>query len=217
MEDCIEYRDRISALLDDALPEQEQQGLLDHLERCSACQAYLDDQLVIRAALAALEADAPADLADAVMAQVRQTPQVRPAKRGTRFSHWRRWAAAAACCALALLGAVGWGHRAAPLSAQDVGSMARMPEEVSIHATEAEAPLTFAALPAEAAAPCVLTTASDLARQWVGDTLGTDAETAEGWSLTPEQLTQLRAVLDDAGERYTCAAADSGWLVVLEP
>lgn len=212
MENCIEYQERISALLDGALPELDRQKLLEHLAICPACQAYMDDQLAIQAALTALDAEAPAGFADTVMAQVRETAQDRPVKKVISFPHWRRWTAAAACCALVLLGAAGWsrGQQPMPLSTQDTGGLARVQEDVSAHTAD------DAALPAETA-PCVLSTASDLARQWIRDTLDAGSDAAERWTLTAEQLTQLRTLLDDAGESYTCSAADSGWAVVLEP
>lgn len=222
MENCIEYREQISALLDGQLPRKERQTLLAHLAACPACQAYWEDQLAIRAALTSLEAQAPAGFTDAVMAQVAQTAQNSPAgeksaKKIIPFPHWRRWAAAAACCALVLLGArMGFGGGETPdLAMADTDGVAVY---AASPAPESRMAADGAALPAEADdSPCTLTTGSDLARQWVGDTLGAAAGGAAGFSLTQEQLAQLRELLDSAGEDYTCAPAEGGWSVVLEP
>lgn len=226
MENCIEHQERISALLDGQLPEQERQTLLAHLAECPACQMYLDDQLAIQAALTSLEAPAPAGFADTVMARVAQTAQNspadgKPAKKVIPFPHWRRWAAVAACCALVLLGAAGihtglGGAGTYDLSLADAGGVAVYAASPAQESRSAEAPAGFDALPVDDS-PCTLTTGSALARQWVRDALGAEEESAEGFSLTREQLRELRELLDSAGEEYTWAAADSGWCLVLEP
>lgn len=225
MENCIEYQERISALLDGALPEQERQTLLAHLAECPACQAYWDDQLAIQAALNTLEAEAPAGFADAVMARVGRTAQIKPTnekptKKVISLPRWQRWAAAAACCALVLLGTLGARtglgggetYDLAPADADGTAVYAAPAPE----SRAAEVPAVFAALPAEDG-PCTLTTSSSLAHQWVRDTLGAEAESAEAISLTQAQLLELRGLLDSAGEPYTWAAADSGWCLVLAP
>lgn len=223
MESCIEYQERISALLDGQLPEQERQTLLAHLAACPACQAYWDDQLAIQAALTSLEATAPAGFADTVMARVARTAQNSPAdekptKKVIPFPRWRRWATVAACCALVLLGArMGFGGGETPdLAMADADGVAVYAASPAPESRSAESPAAFAALPAEDG-PCTLTTGSALARQWVRDTLGAEEDGTEGLSLTQEQLRELRELLDSAGEDYTWAAADSGWHLVLEP
>lgn len=107
MENCNNYQERISALIDGQLTDEERLELLEHMADCPACQQYFDDQTAIHDALTGLEADAPAGFTDSVMARVRETAQDVPRRKTIPFPHWQRWAATAACCALALLGVMG--------------------------------------------------------------------------------------------------------------
>lgn len=103
MDACQEYEGLISAFIDGEITETERAKLMEHMAACPACQRYFDDQIAIHDALTGLEARAPADFSEKVMARVRATPQERPHEETKRiaFPSWRRWAALAACCALA--------------------------------------------------------------------------------------------------------------------
>ena len=103
MDACREYEGLISAFIDGEITEPERAKLMEHMAACPACQSYFDDQIAIHDALTGLEAQAPADFSEQVMARVRAMPQERPQEEKKRivFPSWRRWAALAACCALA--------------------------------------------------------------------------------------------------------------------
>lgn len=103
MSSCAVYEALVSAYLDGALSPEEQTVLADHMESCPACRRYFDDQVAIHEALLSLgSVPAPADLAERVMAQVRESGQSR--RKTVRFPRWGQWAALAACCAVAVLG-----------------------------------------------------------------------------------------------------------------
>ena len=102
MDACREYEGLISAFIDGEITEPERAKLMEHMAACPACQSYFDDQIAIHDALTGLEAQAPANFSEQVMARVRATPQERPQEeKRIVFPSWRRWAALAACCALA--------------------------------------------------------------------------------------------------------------------
>lgn len=109
MRTCEKYETLVSAFIDGTLTEGEWERLMEHMASCSACQQYFNDQIAIHDALTALEAEAPEDFTETVMAKVRLTaqngPEVeKPKKKHIVFPHWRQWAAVAACCAVAALG-----------------------------------------------------------------------------------------------------------------
>lgn len=119
MRTCEEYEALVSAFIDGALTEAERETLMEHMASCPACQQYFDDQIAIHDALTDLEAEAPEDFTEKVMAKVRLTAQSRPEpekpeKRIIAFPRWRQWAALAACCAVAALGVWGFSGQKAP-------------------------------------------------------------------------------------------------------
>jgi anti-sigma factor RsiW len=56
--DCNEFVELVTAYLDGALPPADQQRVLEHLELCDGCSAYLDQ---VRATVAAVGTLPPAD------------------------------------------------------------------------------------------------------------------------------------------------------------
>ena len=104
---CEQYKERISALIDDELPAAERVEVLEHLAGCETCKAYWEQLLLIRDALREEKQPAPTGFADAVMARVRATaqePSTAAEKKILHFPGWKRFAGLAACCALVLLG-----------------------------------------------------------------------------------------------------------------
>ena len=236
MENCHNYRERISALIDGALSEQERLDLLEHMAECSACQQYFDDQTAIHEALTALEADAPAGFADAVMARVRETAQDAPRSKTVAFPHWKRLAATAACCVLTLLGVMTMQteedakldavvrNQTSYSLAQSEPSVADDAAAVAVVTADAVQGKSNTSAPAEGAPACAerrvqactLTTASSLAVQWVEDTLADTEETAEGYPLTEEQFLTLQKLLEESGESYSCSEGEvGGWYLML--
>jgi len=109
VKNCNSYQEQISAFIDGLLTENERLELMEHMAACPTCQACFDDQIALHDALTQLEAEAPAGLADQVMARVRETAQDKPEKKVISFPVWRRWATTAACCAIAVLGVLSLG------------------------------------------------------------------------------------------------------------
>ena len=86
--------DRIDALLDGSIPEDERTSVLAHMHICSACRAYYE----VRSGLEG-EETAPAGFSQRVMAQVRSTPQTK-----VRRMPYRKIISAVAACAVLIVG-----------------------------------------------------------------------------------------------------------------
>ena len=98
---CKEYAQTISEYLDGALAENEQQRLLEHMEHCEKCCAYLGELAAMHDALSDLpEAELPVGFHESVMEKVRAK------KRAKKTMLWKRYAAVAACAALVFVGAM---------------------------------------------------------------------------------------------------------------
>ena len=85
MDACREYEGLISAFIDGEITEPERAKLMEHMAACPACQSYFDDQIAIHDALTGLEAQAPSDFSEQVMARVRAMPQERPQEEKKRI------------------------------------------------------------------------------------------------------------------------------------
>ena len=111
MSHCEKYKMLISALLDEEITEAERSDLMNHLEQCADCAAFLSDQLAIKEALHGLTAQVPAGFSEHVMARVRETAQdhSEKAKKVLSFPRIYRWVSLAACCAVVTFGAVALG------------------------------------------------------------------------------------------------------------
>jgi anti-sigma factor RsiW len=99
---CEEYRALLDPYVDGELEPQEALRVREHLERCPACQSYVDDAFAIRAAFPDVEdTEVPDGFAESVCAVI-QAADTAP-KRNRR----RRWAKTllpmAACCAIVVL------------------------------------------------------------------------------------------------------------------
>ena len=114
MRSCDEIAELISASLDGQLTADEQTALEEHIARCPACSALLDDLRALHTAAADWEeVPAPDGFAASVMAAVaaesaaKQNDKVIPfpAKKAKR-SHWKGWTVSAAAIAIVVLGAV---------------------------------------------------------------------------------------------------------------
>lgn len=114
MRTCEEALELISAALDGPLTDNEQAALDEHLSRCPACSALLEELRGLQAAAAELEdVPAPAGFAGRVMDAIAADPAQEqpdnvipfPARKTARF-RWKGWAASAAVVAIVVLGAV---------------------------------------------------------------------------------------------------------------
>ncbi len=97
--DCQQALEAISADLDGELTPAERAQLEDHLARCPHCRALREELAALHAACpAALEAEAPPELRQAVLSHL-------PPRRAGRTGavRWLRWGAMAAAAAVALL------------------------------------------------------------------------------------------------------------------
>lgn len=98
---CKEYVQTISEYLDGALGENERAQLLEHLESCEGCRAYLAELAAMHDALAETgEVELPAGFHESVMAKVHAKA------RAKKLSVWKRYAAVAACAAIVFAGAL---------------------------------------------------------------------------------------------------------------
>lgn len=152
---CDDYKILISALLDEEITEAERGDLMNHLEQCADCTAFLSDQLAMRDALRGLTAAAPAGFAASVMARVHQTAQ-EPAKKEERkvltFPALRRWVGLAACCAVVALGVFTLGGL--PRTMSDTANCAAgAPEAFDNGAAAAQTYMDGLALGTDSAAP----------------------------------------------------------------
>lgn len=132
MNPCETYEALLDLYLDGECSAEEAARVQTHIKECSACQAYVDEMLAIRAAFPAVEdTTVPAGFAEGVMAAVRATPQK------TKKTPWAKvLLPLAACCAIVIL-------------LQDV----RMPSMKMAAPQEAAATTESAALLTDMAAP----------------------------------------------------------------
>lgn len=115
MRSCDEIVELISASLDGELSADEQTALDEHIARCPACSALLDDLRALHMAAADWEeVSAPAGFAEAVMsaiaaeAEPEKPDNVIPfaAPRKAKRNYWKKWGLSAAAVAIVVLGAV---------------------------------------------------------------------------------------------------------------
>lgn len=104
MRTCKDFEQLVSALIDNAITEDEKIALTEHLGQCPACAAYLSDQLAISQAMRTLECPTHDSFTDTIMERVRNTQQDRPERKVLSFPAVRRWIGVAACCAVVALG-----------------------------------------------------------------------------------------------------------------
>lgn len=98
---CKEYAQTISEYLDGALGENERAQLLEHLENCEGCRAYLAELAAMHDALVETgEVELPVGFHESVMAKVHAKA------RAKKLSVWKRYAAVAACAAIVFAGAL---------------------------------------------------------------------------------------------------------------
>ena len=122
MSDCEEYQELISRMLDGDLSEDESARLRAHVSECAECRRVLDAFTMLRDTMAEDLQEPPADLAAAVMEQIRQ--EAVPIAKKRRVSPVR-WIALAACLAIVVFSAYrfelfGGGNKTA--SAADVAN-----------------------------------------------------------------------------------------------
>ena len=208
MRTCEEYEALISALLDGALADEDRAELMAHMAECPVCQAYFDDQIAIRTALAGMEVQAPEGFADRVMAQVRQESRQTPVsqkqeKKTVPFPLWRRYAAMAACCAIVAIAGfwafndsqLGTGNVAADTALMDSRS-APVAEDQESDAADSSAPAD--AVVADAAGDAPL---SD--EQPVGEVPADSSVPEVDVEMTEEQSAE-------EPESFSITTADSG-------
>lgn len=102
MNPCMKYAALLDGFVDGELSPEEVLQVREHLDRCPACQSYVDDALAIRAAFPQVEeTEVPEGFAEAVSAAIRAQTPVSKKKKATP---WMRAALPlAACCALVIL------------------------------------------------------------------------------------------------------------------
>lgn len=92
---CEEYAALLDLYVDGELSPQESARVLEHLDGCPGCRAYVEDALAIRAAFGELEeAEPPEGFAAGVMAEIRAAGEKEPPAR--ERPDWKRWKKGAA-------------------------------------------------------------------------------------------------------------------------
>lgn len=114
MVSCDEALELISARVDGELTAEETRILEEHLDRCQACRALLEELRSIHEEMSGLNVPAPAGLTQGVMERVRAEKVVPMKPVRSARNRWRTWAASAAVFAVVLLGAGTLRHEAAP-------------------------------------------------------------------------------------------------------
>lgn len=123
---CDKYLDLISARLDGELTAQEEAELTAHLQTCPACRAIAEDLMGLHSALKDVgEVDAPKELSQNVMAQIKNE------KQRTRRRFVRQLTGLAACLVLCV-GIV----RVADASISDMTRQRDLPTPLSLTDTE---------------------------------------------------------------------------------
>ena len=104
---CDDYAALLDLYVDGELSPEEMSRVRDHLDRCPACQAYVDDALAIRAAFPdAEDVEVPAGFAEGVVARIRAeaVSHADAAPKKKTPTPWRKvLPTLAACCALVIL------------------------------------------------------------------------------------------------------------------
>ena len=153
MTNCKEFTALLDLYADGELSPEEMLRVQAHLDTCSACRAYVDDALAIRASFPeAEETEVPDGFTESVMAAVRQSgAPVKP----TRRTPWKKTLLPlAACFAVAVLvlprrGMLSGGAKKESAAAL---AMADTAETESAFEAPAEAPAPAAAAPRPAQA-----------------------------------------------------------------
>lgn len=106
MTNCEKYRELCSASIDNELSLEEKRELSEHLSKCPACAAYLDDLREMRNAWDDFKQPLSDDMHEYIMQGVLKEAQ-KPVKSKRHFPVFTTLAAAAACVMLVLSGAIG--------------------------------------------------------------------------------------------------------------
>ena len=227
MEYCTEFEVLLDLYVDGELSAAEMLRVQTHLDTCSACRAYVDDLLAIRAAFPdAEDTVVPEGFAEGVMAAVRASAV--PAKKATRPTPWKKiLLPLAACCAVVVLampfgGMMGGAKQeAAPASEAPAAAPAAALYTADVAEPEAdmeEAPVQAAGgiasnSPAEAAA-LAPTQAQDSAARLEEHTMAADAPAAMQFS--PTSLTdgvENEKAIKSASASLTLTAEEAGTLL----
>ena len=107
---CVEYEEKVSALIDNELADRESELLFTHLGECPTCRATLRSELELRANLKEdVPPLAPRELDEKVLSAVSRAKRQLGAQTVMRKAVWQRrvsmpWPLAAAIAGLFLIG-----------------------------------------------------------------------------------------------------------------
>lgn len=101
--DCVNYRELCSRYVDECISDADKTALLDHIQECPACAAYLADLTLIGRSLAHMEQETPPqELREKIItAACRQAEQVQ--KRRRRAAYWPMIALIGCTCIILVL------------------------------------------------------------------------------------------------------------------
>lgn len=133
MRSCDEIAELISASLDGQLTADEQTALDEHIARCPACSALLDDLRALHTAAADWEeVPAPAGFVQTVMGAIAAETAPKKADNVIPFTPkkaaarvWKKWGLSAAAIAIVVLGAVSAPSLMGNFSAKDAAEPER--------------------------------------------------------------------------------------------
>ncbi len=211
MSDCKAYQELISRLLDEDLSEAEKARLHTHIADCPECRRMLDAFTMLQNTMADDLEEPPAELAKAVMEQVRREPVSIAKKRG---KHVVRWLALAACLAIVVFSAYrfelfGRG-KSAPADASIAGGAEMfLQESKAADFASADAPASAAldSMTAQATHEKLAETVAEAEPEDSG--IGTDEVSIPSATSAPDQRDAAKAdapqSLDYEGERWQLA------------
>lgn len=212
MTECEYYQQLISQRLDGELTAAQEHELAEHLSRCADCRAVDAAFRALSEGFADSAEDAPADLCENVMGEIRRENIRKTNKRGSKRT-WRSLLATAACFALICATAA----TALPMLARSNASTASM--QASDTANEITGSGADAAMPADAAPAEEPESAAEQRAKADGSMLYTMESASEAgaasYNVSADELGRFVEMLSDGASESAMpeAAADESCVV----
>ena len=212
MTECEYYQQLISQRLDGELTAAQEHELAEHLSRCADCRAVDAAFRALSEGFADSAEDAPADLCENVMGEIRRENIRKTNKRGSKRT-WRSLLATAACFALICAAAA----TALPMLARSNASTASM--QASDTANEITGSGADAAMPADAAPAEEPESAAEQRAKADGSMLYTMESASEAgaasYNVSADELGRFVEMLSDGASESAMpeAAADESCVV----
>lgn len=212
MTECEYYQQLISQRLDGELTAAQEHELAEHLSRCADCRAVDAAFRALSEGFADSAEDAPADLCENVMGEIRRENIRKTNKRGSKRT-WRSLLATAACFALICAAAA----TALPMLARSSASTAAAQSADTANETDGSG--ADAAMPADAAPAEEPESAAEQRAKADGSMLYTMESASEAgaasYNVSADELGRFVEMLSDGASESAMpeAAADESCVV----